>query len=60
MEPFVVEKYLVKYLIEKGVDVNKESEDTGEASLFYACSNRNENLLKYFVEQGADINKVSK
>jgi len=55
-----VEKYLVKYLIEKGVDVNKESEDTGEASLFYACSNRNENLLKYFVEQGADINKVSK
>ena len=29
-----MEKYLVKYLIEKGVDVNKESEDTGEASLF--------------------------
>ena len=27
-------KIFSKYLIEKGVDVNKESEDTGEASLF--------------------------
>ncbi|KAL6628014.1 ankyrin repeat-containing domain protein [Neocallimastix sp. 'constans'] len=51
---------LVKYLIEHGLDINKENIQ-GQSLLFYACSGGNENLVKYLIEQkGADINKEDK
>jgi len=50
----------VKYLIEQGVDINKETNEfycKGETPLFNACLSGNENLAKYLIEQGSDINK---
>ena len=47
---------IVKYLIEKGADVNQENKD-GVTPLMTACFNGNINIVKYLVENGADINK---
>ncbi|ORX82475.1 ankyrin, partial [Anaeromyces robustus] len=46
----------VKYLVEHGADVNKQSNDS-TTPLFYACINGHENIVKYLVEHGADVNK---
>jgi len=47
---------IVKYLVEHGTDINKESLHKN-APLFYACFNGNINLVKYLVKCGVDINK---
>jgi len=47
---------IVKYLVQKGVDVNKEN-GRGETPLFLACEKGNEQIVKYLVEHGANINK---
>ncbi|KAL6632575.1 hypothetical protein U3516DRAFT_885956 [Neocallimastix sp. 'constans'] len=47
---------LVKYLVEHGTDINKESKD-GSSPLLKPCSNGNEAIVKYLTEFGAYINK---
>jgi len=47
---------IVKYLIEHGVDVNKEN-NNDESPLYFAFMERQEDIVKYLVEQGANINK---
>lgn len=42
---------IVKYLVEKGVDIH----DDTEALLFYAADNGHLEIVKYLVEKGADI-----
>ena len=45
---------LVKYLISKGADVNRNSD--GTTALMAASSNGNLEIVKFLVENGADIN----
>jgi len=47
---------LVKYLIELGLDINKEN-DYGETPFFNACESRNLELVKYLIKCGIDISK---
>jgi len=47
---------IIKYLIEHGVDINKEDFD-GETPLFGAYKKGNEIVVEYLVDHGADINK---
>jgi len=47
---------IVKYLVNQGADINKESKN-GETPLFDACRSGKESIIKYLVEQGANINK---
>jgi len=47
---------LVEYLVEHGVDINKENY-FDKTPLFYACSSGNKELVDYLIENGADINK---
>jgi len=47
---------IVKYLVEIGVNINKESKN-GNTPLFDACRSGNLNLVKYLVEIGENINK---
>jgi len=44
---------LVKYIVELGVDINKEI-NKGETALFYVCTSGNEKMIR---EIGVDINK---
>ncbi|KAG4097319.1 ankyrin repeat-containing domain protein [Neocallimastix lanati (nom. inval.)] len=53
-------KELVKYLVEKGVDINKEAKWKGETLLFHVCYCGNKDLVEYLIEHGADINKEDK
>ncbi|MBP5427514.1 MAG: ankyrin repeat domain-containing protein [Clostridiales bacterium] len=46
---------LVKYLIEKGVDVNVES--GGDMPLMYACHYGNKDIVECLVEAGANVNQ---
>jgi len=50
-------KIFVKYLIELGVDINKQSSDD-KTPLFGAFFSGNLNLVKYLVDRGFDIDKV--
>ncbi len=47
-------KYMVKYLVEHGMDTNKANRE-GQSPLFKACETGNEYIVKYIVEHGADI-----
>ncbi len=47
---------LVKYLVEQGVDVNKENKYK-ETLLFLACRNGNKVIVECLVEHGPSINK---
>ena len=49
----------MKYLIEHGADVNKESKD-GTTPLFIACEYGNYAIVKCLVEHGANVNKELK
>jgi len=46
---------VVKYLIDKGADVNQKNKD-GDTPLMVYCKLNNEYMVKYLVERGADIN----
>lgn len=46
---------VVKYLVEYGADINKETKD-GISPLSIACSNGDQEIIKYLVEHGANIN----
>ena len=49
---------MIKYLIEQGADINKESNIGDEITpLFKACKYGDYKMIKYLVEHGADINK---
>jgi len=52
-------KNLIYYLVEHGVDINNENMFK-EMPLFYACRNGNKDLVQYLVERGADIKKFNK
>jgi len=57
MHAKVENKDLVEYLVEHGVNINKEKWNGG-TPLFDACESGNkEELVKYLLENGADINK---
>jgi len=47
---------MVKFLIEHGVNVNKENKDGG-TPLFFACENGDIDMVKFLVEHDADVNK---
>ncbi|KAL6623867.1 ankyrin repeat-containing domain protein [Neocallimastix sp. 'constans'] len=47
----------IKFLVEHGVDLNKEHPIIDITPLFIACRKGDEKIVKYFVEHGADINK---
>ena len=47
---------LIKYLVELGLDINKESKN-GWTPLHIACQKGHIAVVKYLVEQGVDINK---
>jgi len=49
----------MKFLIEKGVDINKK-DIYGKAPLIVAIKCNNESIVKFLVENGADINKENK
>ena len=50
-------KYMIKYLIEHGADVNK-GEMKGKTLLSWVLSLcANESIVKYLIEHGADVNK---
>ena len=48
--------YIIKYLIEHGVDNNKIITCDG-SPLYIACGNGNKTVIKYLIKQGTDINK---
>ena len=52
-------KNLIYYLVEHGIDINKDNMYK-ERPLFYACRSGNKDLLEYLVEHGANINKEHK
>jgi len=54
-----VNKVIVKYLVERGVNVNKKY-FVSNTPIFYACKKENENIVKYIVKHGADVNKKKK
>jgi ankyrin repeat protein len=47
----------VKYLVEKGTDVNMKDKD-GITPLFFAASSGNLEVVKYLVEKGANVNAI--
>ena len=51
-------KNLINYLVEHGIDINKEDLN-GETVLFKACESGNKDLVEYLIKYGADINKES-
>ncbi|KAJ5078069.1 ankyrin repeat protein [Anaeramoeba ignava] len=46
---------IIKYLVEKGVDINAKTNDN-ETVLHLACQNNSIEIIKYLVEKGVDIN----
>ncbi|ORX83690.1 hypothetical protein BCR32DRAFT_192423, partial [Anaeromyces robustus] len=46
---------IIKYLIEHGANVNKETNDF--TPLIAACQNGNNTIIKYLIEHGANVNK---
>jgi len=46
------------YLVEHGVDINKEENRYGETPLFSACRSRHKLIIEYLEEHEADINKM--
>ncbi|OUM57807.1 hypothetical protein PIROE2DRAFT_17096 [Piromyces sp. E2] len=50
---------MVAYLIEQGVDLNKENR-IGNTSIFYACLYGNENIFKALIKNGVNFNKKNK
>jgi ankyrin repeat protein len=46
---------LVKYLVEKGIDINTK-DNYGETALIKSYENDNFDILKYLIEKGLDIN----
>lgn len=51
---------MVKYLVEKGADVNAKSSKHGETALIIASSDGKLEIVKYLISKGADINAVDK
>lgn len=49
---------IVKFLIQKGVDVNQCNEDN-ESSLYTASQEGHHEVVKYLVENGADVNQCN-
>jgi len=49
----------VKFLIEKGVDINKANKD-GFTPLYIASQEGHLDLVKLLIEKGAEINKIGK
>jgi len=47
---------ITKFLIEQGVDINKENK-LGETPIFFACRSENVNIVKHLVEKGTNVNK---
>ena len=47
---------IVKYLVEKGIYVNKEN-NWGQTPLFISYKNGNKAIAKYLIKNGAEINK---
>ena len=45
---------IVKYLVEKGANIETENED-GNTPLFIACEKNNNDIVKYLIEKGANI-----
>lgn len=45
---------MVKYLVEQGVNINKENKYR-ETPIFYACESGNEIIVKYLMEHETDI-----
>jgi len=52
-------KTLIYYLVEHGIDINKDNLFK-ETPLFYACESGNKDLVKYLVKHGTDINKENR
>jgi ankyrin repeat protein len=53
------EMKIIKYLIEKGANVNAKNNDDGDTPLHYACYNDNTEIVKYLFEKGANIYEKS-
>lgn len=47
---------MVKYLVEKGADVNAKAEFCRDTALHSAAAGGNLEMVKYLVEHGADVN----
>lgn len=50
----------MKYLVEKGADVNAKSSERGETALMIASNGDKLEIVKYLISKGADINAVDK
>lgn len=53
------DEFLVKFLLDRGVDINQVASDGGTA-LFYALRQGNLKILDFLLNRGADINIVNK
>jgi hypothetical protein len=47
---------MIKYLVDKGADINKEAFINNKVPLYYAALYNKLEIVKYLVEHGADIN----
>jgi ankyrin repeat protein len=54
----ICKKQIIKYMIEKGADVNNENE-FGDTPLMYACYFSNVEIVSMLIENGAYINSVN-
>ena len=50
--------HLVKYLVEKGLDINSENTDNFTPFLL-ACDRSNKRIIKYLIDEGADVTKTN-
>ena len=50
---------LVKYLLEKGLNINSKNKDD-ETPLFIACDRNKGEIIKYLIDKGADVMKENK
>jgi len=53
-----INEEILKYLIEKGANVNKPDKD-GNTPLIISCKSNNDNIVKYLIQNRADISKVN-
>ncbi len=51
---------IVKWLLEKGADINAVSEDRGYSAVMDAVWKKNESLVEFLVSNGADLKFISK
>ena len=47
---------LVKYLVEKGININSENKDD-ETPLFIACDRNKKEIIEYLIDKGANVMK---